>query len=633
MRSPYYTLNTLQKRLLAVVLLTTFLFMLLGLRLFCLQVVDGETLQARAVDQWTRDLPLKAVRGKITDQKGRTLASSYTTYSVYVRPRAVTDFDQTAAVLATALQLDYEKLRSKIKKKVSEVTVAKGVDKDTVDAIKRSSADGILFGETSDRVYPYGAYLSRVLGYTNIDAEGSTGLENYYNDYLRGVDGKVLSQTDLTGITVKEGDLYLPGIAGMTLVTTIDVMIQRLCEEITADAMMRYSPKSASCFVMDVTNGGIVAMATSPSFNLNSPPRDDIETLNAMSKNLLVTDVYEPGSTFKIFTTAAALEENLTYAEDRFFDPGFRMVDGQRIRCWKTTGHGSQNLKEGVQNSCNCVFMDLALRLGTEKLYDYLKKFGFGAKSGIDFSGESRGIMMAESQVKNVDLARIGFGQAVAVTPVQVLAGVSAAVNGGLSVTPHFADCAVASDGEKYRLSSYESKRVISESTSNLLSEMLELVVSNGGGKNAQVPGYRIGGKTGTAQKYENGHIAQGKYVSSFVGFAPVDQPKYVVMVLVDEPTGWIYYGSQVAAPYAAKLFKGIFDYTGILPTEAQETIEEISMPEVCGLSLESALARLNQYGLEAEYEGDGYVLEQYPAAGAKIRSGGICALRLSPLT
>lgn len=611
-------------------LLAAFLFCALAGRLVWLQVVRGRDLQARAVDQWTRDLPLQAVRGSIVDCEERVLASSRTAYTVYVRPRAVRDAAATAGLLAEVLDLDYDLVYGRVTRRASEVTIAKAVPKEQILLLKDSGLDGILFGETSARVYPYGDWLSRVLGFTNIDSEGATGLELYYEDYLKGVDGRALTQTDLVGIPTGAGALYLPSVPGMTLVTAIDAEIQRLAEWTVADALAKYEPKSASCIVTDVTDGGIVAMATAPSFDLNAPPRDDIASLNALSKNLLLTDVYEPGSTFKIFTTAAALEEGLTNEKDTFYCPGYRMVDGQRIRCWKSAGHGTQTLAEGVQNSCNCVFMDLAQRLGTQRLYAYLGKFGFGSESGVDFAGESKGIMMAESRVKTVDLARIGFGQAVAVTPVQVMAGVSAAVNGGMGVTPHFAERAVTENGTTVRLAPVRSDRVISASTSKLLSDMLERVVSQGGGKNAQVEGYRIGGKTGTAQKYADGHIAQGKYVSSFVGFAPVESPRYAVMILVDEPQGWVYYGSQVAAPYAAKVFKGIFDYKGIEPTVKGEPIERTVMPDLVGLPLTSAAGRLAEHGLSYEVAGEsGRVVDQVPAPGAFVRVHDTVAVRL----
>ena len=370
-------------------------------------------------------------------------------------------------------------------------------------------------------------------------------------------------------------------------------------------------------------------MAQSPSYLLDDLPRDDVEMLNAYSKNKMIVDVYEPGSTFKIFTTATAIEKGVVTSASRFYCPGYRIVDGQRIRCWRTIGHGSQNLVEGVQNSCNCVFMDLALKLGTDNLYDGLNKFGFGSKTGIDFFGESSGIMMKRDGVKNVDLARIGFGQAVAVTPVQLAAGVCAVVNGGKKVTPHFVDRIESVDGrEIYRFTDIK-QQILSAETSSLMRELLLNVVNNGGGKKAAVEGYEIGGKTGTAQKYENGAIASGKYVSSFVGFAPADDPKYVILMTVDEPTAGAYYGSIVAAPYVGRVFSKIFYYEQIEPTTPIKEEEYVVMPQLEGLSVGEALSIAQKTGLYCECAGEGEIVQStLPIAGEKIKKGDVVLLR-----
>ncbi|MBR2988567.1 MAG: PASTA domain-containing protein, partial [Clostridia bacterium] len=360
-------------------------------------------------------------------------------------------------------------------------------------------------------------------------------------------------------------------------------------------------------------------MARALSYDLSDLPRHDINMLNAYGKNTMIVDVYEPGSTFKIFTTASAIEENKVNGNDRFYCAGYRMVDGQRIKCWRAKGHGSQDLSQGVCNSCNCVFMDLAGRLGTNKFYEYLRKFGFGLKTGVDFFAESSGLLMKESTVKNVDLARIGFGQAIAVTPLQLISGVCAVVNGGIYHTPRFVNSVIDNAGNVVYQHDTQSRRVLSESTSRTMVEMLEKVVSEGSGKKAGVLGYLIGGKTGTAQKYENGVIAQGKYVSSFIGFAPADNPKYAILLTVDEPSGYAYYGSIVSAPYVGQIFAKIFDYLQIQPTVTEE-IEYALMPNLVGKTLTDAIKILDENDITYEIDGDGEVVSAtYPSFNEKI--------------
>ena len=381
---------------------------------------------------------------------------------------------------------------------------------------------------------------------------------------------------------------------------------------------------------MDVDTGGIVAMAKTPTYDLSDIPRDDVNMLNAYSKNTMIVDVYEPGSTFKIFTTAAAIESGAVSDRDTFFCPGYRVVDGKRIKCWRSIGHGSQHLAEGVKNSCNCVFMDLALRMGTRKFYDNLRKFGFGSKTGVDFYSESSGLMMNEKSVKTVDLARIGFGQAVAVTPIQLIAGVSAVVNGGMYHTPHFVSTITDQNGKTVYEHSGEERRVISQATSEKMRGLLENVVKEGSGKKAGVAGYRIGGKTGTAQKYENGAIAQGKYVSSFVGFAPVENPKYAVLMIIDEPGTYAYYGSIVAAPYVGNVFSKIFESKGIKPTEKIDDKELINVPYLCGKSVNAAINELEALGIKYEISGEGETVSvTLPSAGERVAKGDYMLLGL----
>ena len=607
-----------------------FFFVLIG-RLACLQIKEGEIYSAKAAEQWYRDLPLAAGRGIIYDRTGNTIADNMTVYTVYVRPGSVTEPERVAEVLSDELGADKAKLEEKIRlRAVSEITVRKNVDAVTGKKLINLGLDGVYFSADYKRCYAYPEFLAQVVGFTDADNVGQNGLEGYYDKYIKGIAGSELVQSDNGGkeISTKER-FYIPPVKGANVYTSRDINIQAYCEQAVYAATEEWKAKGATVAVMRANDGGIVAMAQSPSYSLDDLPRDDVEKLNAYSKNKMIVDVYEPGSTFKIFTTAIAIENGVVNDNSRFFCAGHRMVDGQRIRCWRSRGHGSQNLAEGVKNSCNCVFMDLALRLGTDKLYEGLKSFGFGAKTGVDFFGESSGLMMNSTKVKSVDLARIGFGQAIAVTPVQMLVGVCEAVNGGKKVSPHFVEKIAYDDGKTIYEFSSPDKRIIGERTSAEMRTLLENVVKEERGKKASVSGYRIGGKTGTAQKYENGHIATGKYVSSFVGFAPADDPEYVILMTVDEPSSGAYYGSIVAAPYVGNIFSKIFAYEQIAPTDNAEKIEYIDMPELTDKSVDYALNELKKLGLYVECAGDGdTVISTLPLSETKVKKGDVVLIR-----
>lgn len=625
------SLITTRKRLLYAWASVVFFFFVLIGRLACLQIKEGEIYSAKAAEQWYRDLPLAAERGIIYDRTGNTIADNMTVYTVYVRPGSVTEPERVAEVLSDELGADKAKLEEKIRlRAVSEITVRKNVDAVTGKKLINLGLDGVYFSADYKRCYAYPEFLAQVVGFTDADNVGQNGLEGYYDKYIKGIAGSELVQSDNGGkeISPKER-FYIPPVKGANVYTSLDINIQAYCEQAVYAATEEWKAKGATVAVMRANDGGIVAMAQSPSYSLDDLPRDDVEKLNAYSKNKMIVDVYEPGSTFKIFTTAIAIENGVVNDNSRFFCAGHRMVDGQRIRCWRSRGHGSQNLAEGVKNSCNCVFMDLALRLGTDKLYEGLKSFGFGAKTGVDFFGESSGLMMNSTKVKSVDLARIGFGQAIAVTPVQMLVGVCEAVNGGKKVSPHFVEKIAYDDGKTLYEFSSPDKRIIGERTSAEMRTLLENVVKEGSGKKASVSGYRIGGKTGTAQKYENGHIATGKYVSSFVGFAPADDPEYVILMTVDEPSSGAYYGSIVAAPYVGNIFSKIFAYEQIAPTDNAEKIEYIDMPELTDKSVDYALNELKKLGLYVECAGDGdTVISTLPLSETKVKKGDVVLIR-----
>lgn len=541
--------------------LITFLFAAVAAKLIYVGVVNASELRVKALEQWYRDVPLKAERGGILDRNGVLLAGTETLYTLYARPVSIKNKQAAASILAEILELDYEKLYAKLGSRSSEITLKRGVDKDTMLRIVESGTDGIYVSEDIKRVYPYGDLMTQVLGFTNSDTDGQTGIEAYYNSYLKGNDGYVLTSADLVGRELEGAKTYyVEGTRGADVYLTLDYHIQSIVENAVVRAMTTHSAKSVSAIVLNCNTGEVLAMAKSPSFDLNDVPRDDVQALLETARPSFISDVFEPGSTFKIITTALAIEAGLVNDEKRYFCSGSMTVDGQRIRCWRAIGHGSQTFREGVKNSCNCVFMTAALELGAERFYEGISAFGLTAKTGIDMSGEGAGLTIPPDSVKPVDLARIGFGQAVAVTPIGLLTAAAAAVNGGYKITPALVGKIENESGILFNAAEGKGERVISRSASERLRGMLETVVTEGSGKNAAVEGIRVGGKTGTAQKYENGSIARGKYISTFIGFAPAEDPEYITLFMVDEPVG-AYYGGVVAAPYVGEIYTNMFAY------------------------------------------------------------------------
>ncbi len=599
-------------------------FCALGVRLFVVQVINGKELQQRATDQWTRDLALTAPRGSFFDATGDTLAVSYTTYDVYVRGRQVKEEQVTAQKLSNLLGLDFDKTLEKVSKKnVSEVLLKMQVEADVAEKIYNENLAGIYLTENVGRYYVYGNLLTQLLGFSSVDNVGQAGLEAYLNDYLTGIDGYSYVQSDLQGKEIG-GSMryYVNGISGSDVHLTVNSKIQILLEQVLLQAYTDQKAKAVTGIVMNAKTSEILAISSKPSFDLNEVPRDDLSILFEQSKMKAVTDTYEPGSTFKILTVAAALEAGVVSLEDRFYCPGFRIVDGQRIKCWKTIGHGSQNLTEAFANSCNCCFMDLALRLGVDRFYHYMQKFGLGKKTGITIQGESGGILMPKSNVKNVDIARMGFGHAVAVTPIQLLTVVAGVTSGTLK-TPTVIDNIVDVRGKNVYSPKVKKERIVSEKTVQIVNYLLQKA-ENKTAEFSFVEGYNVGGKTGTAQKYsESGGIAQGKYISSFIGTYPADNPDYLMLIMVDEPSAGAYYGSIVAAPYGKQFFSSLFEFYNFPKDDSSVVLEEVIMPEVTGYSLANACAELKKRGLEYEIDGDGGVVKkQLPPAGTILYKG-----------
>ena len=615
-----------KKKLIISVVLLVFIFALLFGRLFYLQVIWGETLQYRAYDQWTRELPFRAERGDIVDANGIVLAKSATSYTLYARPNEMKNINYIADSIADIIDMDRDKLAEKLSKKgVSEITVAKNLTKNQMLSLIATDVQGLYLTANSDRYYAYGNFLTQVLGFTNSDGVGQSGVEMYYDSYLKGVDGASYTQTDLIGRKLSSNvTTYVDSIKGMTTNLTIDYYMQNFAQKAVQDAQKTYNSNSASCIIMSANTGAVLAMASAPTYDLNDIPRDDMELLLKGSRNLLVTDVYEPGSTFKILTSAIGIEQNAI--KKSYYCGGGSVVDGPRIKCWRSIGHGSQDFRKGIQNSCNCVFMDIALSVGKDTMYDYFSKFGLGQKTGVDVSGEAKGIMLNPERVQNVDIARIGFGQAIAVTPIQLASAVCSVVNGGKLYQPYVVGS--IEDGKGNTAYSHIPKvigKTVSPDTSSQMKDYLYSVVSEGSGKNAYVAGYNIGGKTGTAQKYENGAIARGKYISSFIGFTDVGDDTLVCLMLVDEPQGYAYYGSIVAAPYVGKIFSNIYAYKNIRPTYGDDEgagYTEVPMPDILGMSIADASVALKKAGLDYEFAGEGgKVTYQFPVAGQKVRT------------
>lgn len=571
-------MTVLQKRLLSVVLAITFIFFIIAARLFYVQVIWGRELVMRASDQWNREIPVVAARGLIYDRNGTVIAGNTQSYAVFARPNAVGDKAYAAAMLAPLLGQDEGAILKKLHKSgVSEVTLARQTCRAAVEGIISLGIDGIYYSPDTSRSYAYGDALCQVLGFTSSDGLGLSGIEKVYNDVLSGTDGSILYSSDIVGNLTDGTDIvYREAVDGDGIMLTIDIDIQLVAEQAVRRACLSSGAESASCIVLDPNSFEVLAMVNYPSYDLNDIPRDEPEVLNSLSRNTIVCDIYEPGSTFKVVTAAANLQEYLN-GNPAAFSPTYifngsrtRSVDGTTIRCWSDHAngkHSSQTLALALNNSCNPCFTDIALALGTDVFYDYLTLFGLGNVTGIDFAGEALGMLVPQSLVRDCDLARIGFGQTVAVTGLQLACAVASAVNGGKYYVPSLAKGVVSKEGSVEELSPVLKNTTISERASAMLREMLEGVVAEGSGKNAYIEGYRVAGKTGTAQKYENGAVAQGKYVSSFVGFFPANEPRYLALVIVDEPQG-AYYGSVVAAPVAAEIFNGIISAKNIPPVE-----------------------------------------------------------------
>lgn len=550
------------------------LLFLIG-RLAYLMIFEAEYYQEKAKQLHEREREIKAARGEIVDANGVVLATNKTVCTISVIHSQITDAEKVISVLSKELEMEEAKIRKKVEKLSSRERIKTNVDKVVGDRIREYELDGVKVDEDYKRYYPYDELASKVLGFTGADNQGIIGLEVKYEEYLKGQNGTILTTTDARGIELFGiAEERVEAVAGSTLQISLDYNIQAYAQQAAMKVMEEKQADKVSVLIMNPGNGEIMAMVNVPEFNLNAPfsldslkleeaPTGDEERqdmLNQMWRNSCINDTYEPGSTFKTFTTAACLEAGVLNLNDSFYCPGYRVVEDRRIRCHKVGGHGAETFVEGIQNSCNPVFIDIGLRLGADKFYEYFKKFGLMNKTGVDLPGEAGTITHKLENVGLVELATMSFGQSFQITPIQLATTVSTFVNGGIRITPHFGVKVVNAEGKVEKIFSYEEKKVLTKDTSDTMQQLLESVVSEGTGNKAYIEGYEIGGKTATSQTLPR---SANKYISSFIGFAPADNPQVVAMVVIHNPHG-IYYGGTIAAPVIRTIFENILPYLGI---------------------------------------------------------------------
>lgn len=633
-----------RRNILIIIVVILITAILLTGRLTYLIIFKSEEYAARAKALHERERPIKAERGSIYDINGVEIATNKPVCTISVIHNQITEPERVIKVLSEELGLSEEYVRKRVEKVSSIERIKSNVNKETADRIREYKLDGVMVDEDYKRYYPYGSLASKVIGFTGSDNQGVIGLEVKYEEYLKGINGTILTLTTAYGVEIENAaeDRITPQ-PGNNLYLTLDVNIQKYAEQAAYKVMEAKGADNVKLIVMNPNNGEIYAMVNAPEFDLNNPynlineiAQDYVgetlsseklnELLNGMWRNACISDTYEPGSAFKIVTTTAALEEKVLSLDDRFFCPGYKRVEDRIIRCHKAGGHGSQSFVEGIMNSCNPVFMEVGARVGVKKTYEYYKKLGLFNKTGVDIPGEANSIMHDIEDIGAVELATMSFGQSFQITPLQLLTAASAIINGGTLVTPHFGREIRSRDGRLIKTLTYETKEnVISKETSETMKQLLEAVVSGGTGKRAYLPGFRVGGKTATSEKLPR---RSGKYISSFIGFAPADNPQVIALVLIDEPVG-IYYGGTVAAPVIADLFNNILPYMGIEPEYTEEELKQyevgtFEVPDFIGKTRKEMKDLLRIYDFEDVYTlGDGEtVTEQFPLPGESVNRG-----------
>ncbi len=650
--------SSTKKRLLFAFLMVVALSFALIIRLGFIQIVQGEELKKGALEQWTKSIEIKAKRGTIYDRNGKELAISVSSHTVWASPADIKNPEETAKKVAEVLELDEKEVYEKITKKVNVIKIKQWITMEETKKLRELNLSGIEIVDDNKRFYPYGAFASYILGFTDIDNNGLYGIERTYDKYLSGASGRWVKIEDARGVEMPYGGekVYEPE-NGLNVVLTIDETIQHFAEKAAKEALERTKAKNVAILVMEPKTGDILALANLPQYDPNNPREPLDPELKEQWKNLTqeelekewydmwrnfsINDSYEPGSTFKLIVSAAALEEGAVNVDTHFYCGGFvRDIPGVVLKCarWYNP-HGSQNFKEALENSCNVAFVDVGRRLGKEKLYEYIKAFGFGEPTGIELTGEQGGIIPASTDViKEVNLATMSYGHGIAVTPIQLLTAVSAIANGGKLMVPRVVSKLVDNEGNVVKtIEPVVKRQVISESTAKTLLELMEGVVSEGTGSNAYVPGYRVAGKTGTAQKIIDGRYAPGKYIGSFVAVAPADDPKIAVLVIVDEPQG-VYYGGSVAAPVAGDLIEETLNYLDVPPKYTEEEKEKYEntqvVPDVRNKKIEEAGKILTELGFRYttesyDFSENSIVIEQFPLPGTEVTLGSIVDLYL----
>jgi stage V sporulation protein D (sporulation-specific penicillin-binding protein) len=616
----------------------------LATRLGYLMIFKSEEYAARAQDLHERERVIKAERGCIYDAAGKLIATNKPVCTISVIHAQIKEPERVIKILSETLGLSEAKVRKRVEKVSSIEKIKSNVDKAIADKIREYDLDGVMVDEDYKRYYPYDSLASKVIGFTGSDNQGIIGLEVKYDDYLKGIDGTILTLTTAYGVEIKNAaeDRVEP-IPGNDLYLSLDMNIQQYAEQAAKRVMKSKQASNVKLIVMNPQNGELYAMVNVPEFNLNDPYtlieplaiEQDVqslteekknELLNGMWRNACISDTYEPGSAFKIVTATAALEEKVVKLSDTFFCPGYKKVEDRLIRCHKAGGHGSQDFIEGIKNSCNPVFMEIGARVGVDKMYYYYDRMGLFHKTGVDLPGEANSIMHKKENIKAVELATMSFGQSFQITPLQMLVAASSVVNGGKLVTPHFGVQIRSSDGTRIRELEYQtSDGAVSKETSETMKELLEAVVSDGTGRRAYLPGFRVGGKTATSEKLPR---RSNKYISSFVGFAPANDPKVIAIVLIEDPVG-IYYGGTIAAPVIADVFNNILPYLGVEESYSEEEINKFdigtfAMPDFVGKTKKEVKELLKIYKLGELYplgEGD-VVREQFPLPGETVEKG-----------
>ena len=554
-------------------------------RLAYLMIVQSDYYGKKAQALHERERSIKAARGKIVDRNGIVLADNRSVCTVSVIHSQIRDPERVIAELAELLELPEDTVRKRVEKVSSIERISSNVPKETGDAILARQLEGVKVDEDYRRYYPYDSLASKVIGLTGGDNQGIVGLEVRYDDWLSGKDGKILTMTNAYGQELEqEGERRQEPVTGNQLTISLDCNLQMYCEQAAQKVMLEKNADEVSVILMNPKNGEIFAMVNVPEYNLNEPFTLNVETasdlkesekqdlLNQMWRNACINDTYEPGSTFKIITTAAALEQGVVTVNDSFYCPGYKIVEDRRIRCHKTTGHGAETFTQGIMNSCNPVFIELGLRLGAENFYHYFEQFGLLRKTGIDLPGEAATIMHKKENIGQVELATISFGQSFQITPIQLVTTVSSLINGGTRVVPHFGVSVQNAEGETRKTFSYdETEGTVSTATSKTLCDLLEHVVSEGTGKKAAIEGFSIGGKTATSQTLPR---SDHKYIASFLGFAPAENPQVIGLIVIDNPQG-VYYGGTVAAPVMKEIFENALPYLGIGKTVTEQMQQE----------------------------------------------------------